>query len=99
MVSISSRRSALIRFLSRCLATRNWLRVTRRMARILSVPGGMIEPRGGKTMIRLAAVLLVLLFPFAAAFPHDDSDRTDDLLKAVKRARLIDLSHAWTNTS
>ena len=47
-------------------------------------------------MIRLAAVLLVSLLPFASAFSHDD---TDDLLKAIRKARLIDLSHAWTNSS
>jgi kynurenine formamidase len=49
-------------------------------------------------MTRLAAVLLLSLFSFAA-FPHDDSDRTDDLLKAIKKSRLIDLSHTWTNSS
>jgi kynurenine formamidase len=50
------------------------------------------------TIGRLAALLLLSLFPFIA-FPHDDSDRTDDLLKAIKKARLIDLSHTWTQTS
>jgi kynurenine formamidase len=49
-------------------------------------------------MTRLAAVLLLSLFSFAA-FPHDDSDRTDDLLKAVRKARLIDLSHTWDKFS
>ena len=49
-------------------------------------------------MTRLVAVLLCSLFPFAA-FPHDDSDRTDELLRAIKKARLIDLSHTWTQQS
>jgi len=49
-------------------------------------------------MTRLAAVLLLSLFSFTA-FPHDDSDRTDDLLKAVRKARLIDLSHTWDKFS
>jgi kynurenine formamidase len=50
-------------------------------------------------MTRLAAVLLLSLLPFSA-FPYDnDPDRTDDLLKAIKKARLIDLSHTWTNNS
>jgi kynurenine formamidase len=48
-------------------------------------------------MTRLVAVLLCSLFPFAA-FPHDD-DRTDELLRAIKKARLIDLSHTWTQQS
>lgn len=48
-------------------------------------------------MIRLAAALLVLLFPFTPAFAHGDS--FDALLNAVTRARLIDLSHTWTNSS
>ena len=49
-------------------------------------------------MTRLVAVLLCSLFPFAA-FPHDDSDRTDELLRTIKKARVIDLSHTWTKTS
>ena len=53
-------------------------------------------------MTRLVAVLLCSLFPFAA-FPHDESDRrgdrTDELLGAIKKARLIDLSHVWTQQS
>jgi len=49
-------------------------------------------------MTRLAAVLLLSLLPFSA-FPHDNDDRTDDLLKAIRKARLIDLSHTWSNNS
>jgi len=33
------------------------------------------------------------------AFAHDDSDGVDDLLRTVKRARTIDLSHTWEITS
>jgi kynurenine formamidase len=58
----------------------------------------MIEIRGGNTMTRLAAVLLLSLLPFSA-FPHDNDDRTDDLLRAIKKARVIDLSHTWTQQS
>jgi kynurenine formamidase len=49
-------------------------------------------------MTRLVSVLLFSLFPFAV-FPHDDSDRTDELLRAIKKAHLIDLSHTWTKQS
>ena len=45
-------------------------------------------------MTRLLAALLLSLVPFSPAFSND-SDRTDDLLKAIKKARLIDLSHTW----
>lgn len=49
-------------------------------------------------MTRLLAALLLSLVPFSPAFSHD-SDRTDDLLKAVRKARLIDLSHTWDKSS
>jgi kynurenine formamidase len=49
-------------------------------------------------MTRLAAVLLFSLFPFAA-FAHDDADRTDALLRAIGKAKVIDLSHTWTQQS
>jgi kynurenine formamidase len=49
-------------------------------------------------MAKLVAALLLSLLPFSPAFSND-SDRTDDLLKAIKKARLIDLSHTWTKTS
>jgi kynurenine formamidase len=49
-------------------------------------------------MNRLAAVLLLSLLPFSAVLAHD-SDATEDLLKAVRNARLIDLSHTWEITS
>jgi kynurenine formamidase len=59
----------------------------------------MIESEEEVTMTRLAAVLLLSLLPFAPAFSHDNDDRTDDLLRAIKKARLIDLSHTWTKDS
>jgi kynurenine formamidase len=53
-------------------------------------------------MTKLVAVLLFSLFPFAA-FAHDlqhnDSDRTDELLRSIKKAKVIDLSHTWTQQS
>jgi kynurenine formamidase len=51
------------------------------------------------TAIKLVAALLLSFLPFAAAFSHDESDRTEDLLKAVRKARLIDLSHTWDKQS
>jgi len=54
---------------------------------------------------RLRRAPLVLAFAAAlaiaapTAFAHDDSDRVDDLLRTVKRARIIDLSHTWEITS
>jgi kynurenine formamidase len=50
-------------------------------------------------MAKLVAALLLSFLPFTAAFSHDDSDRTEDLLKAVRKARLIDLSHTWDKFS
>jgi kynurenine formamidase len=46
----------------------------------------------------LAAVIVALAAPVALA--HDSGrDRTDDLLRTIKRARVIDLSHTWDATS
>jgi len=45
----------------------------------------------------LAAAILAAAVPMASA--DDDSDRVDDLLRAVKRARIIDLSHTWDKES
>src|SRR5882672_3509644 len=50
-------------------------------------------------MTRLVVALLVSLLSFTAAFAHDDDDRTGDLLKAMRKARLIDLSHTWDRFS
>src|SRR5262245_57921487 len=49
-------------------------------------------------MTRLAAVLLLSLLPFSPVLSHD-SDATEDLLKVLRNARLIDLSHTWEITS
>jgi kynurenine formamidase len=49
-------------------------------------------------MTKLVAALLLSLLPFSPAFSND-SDRNDDLLKAIKKSRLIDLSHTWTKHS
>jgi kynurenine formamidase len=49
-------------------------------------------------MAKFVAALLLSLLPFSPAFSHD-SDPTEDLLKAVRKARLIDLSHTWTKQS
>jgi len=49
-------------------------------------------------MAKLVAALLLSLLPFSPAFSHD-SDPTEDLLKAVRKAKLIDLSHTWTKQS
>jgi kynurenine formamidase len=46
----------------------------------------------------LAAGVLTVAAPIALAH-DDDSDRIDDLLRAIKRAKLIDLSHNWEITS
>jgi kynurenine formamidase len=49
--------------------------------------------------VKLAsAAVLLSLAPFNAAYA-EDSDRVGDLLRTVKKARLIDLSHNWEITS
>src|SRR5712692_4586952 len=49
--------------------------------------------------VKLAgAAVLLSLAPIAAAYA-EDSDRVGDLLRTVKKARLIDLSHNWEITS
>src|SRR4051812_804859 len=50
-------------------------------------------------MFKAIAVLALLLAPFAGAFADDDSGSVGALLSAVKKARLIDLSHTWEITS
>jgi kynurenine formamidase len=44
------------------------------------------------------AAVLLSLAPFAAALA-EDSDRVNDLLRSIKKARLIDLSYSWENDS
>jgi kynurenine formamidase len=48
--------------------------------------------------VTLAGAAVLVLAPFASAFAGD-SDRVGDLLRTVKKARLIDLSHDWEITS
>src|SRR5438477_13119628 len=49
--------------------------------------------------VKLAgAAVLLSLASFTAAYA-EDSDRVGDLLRTLKRARLIDLSHNWEITS
>src|SRR5947208_10576317 len=49
--------------------------------------------------VKLAgAAVLLSLASFTAAYA-EDSDRVGDLLRTVKKARLIDLSHNWEITS
>ena len=49
--------------------------------------------------LRRAPLVLAFAAAIAIAAPialaRDDSDRVDDLLRTVKRARIIDLSHTW----
>jgi kynurenine formamidase len=47
--------------------------------------------------ITIASAAVLALAPFSAAYADDSS--VDDLLKAVKKARLIDLSHTWDKNS
>ena len=47
----------------------------------------------------LAVAAVAAATPIAPAFADDDSDRIDELLRAVKRSRIIDLSHTWDKDS
>lgn len=47
----------------------------------------------------IAALCLIVPAPTLADNDHDDSRSAHDLLRAVKKARLIDLSHAWEISS
>src|SRR3981189_1299318 len=47
--------------------------------------------------ITIAGAVVLALAPFASAFAEDSS--AEDLIKAVKKARLIDLSHTWDKNS
>ena len=54
-----------------------------------------------KTVTYAAAAALavaVVAVPMVVA-DNDDSDRVDDLLRTIKRARIIDLSHTWDKNS
>jgi kynurenine formamidase len=47
--------------------------------------------------VAIAGAAVLALAPFTSAFAEDSS--AEDLIKAVKRARLIDLSHTWDKNS
>src|SRR5258706_8446933 len=79
---------------------------------ILLHPARPVNPRGGKSVseptfrtLRSARAILVGAFaafclaPFAPALADDDSGSAGELLRTIKKARLIDLSHTWEITS
>ena len=47
----------------------------------------------------LAAVLAAAAIAAPMVLAHDDSDGLDDLMRIVKRSRIIDLSHTWDKDS
>src|SRR5437870_13027651 len=49
--------------------------------------------------VRLASAAVLLSLASLSAAYAEDSDRVGDLLRTVKKARLIDLSHNWEITS
>ena len=49
-------------------------------------------------VVAVALAVAVVAVPMVVAH-NDDSDRLDDLLRVVKRARIIDLSHTWDKNS
>jgi len=61
-----------------------------------SLPTRRVRRHGYPFVLALGAALAIAA---PIAFAHDDSDRVDDLLRTVKRARTIDLSHTWEITS
>jgi kynurenine formamidase len=54
-------------------------------------------PRTAAYAFAAVSAVAVVVAPLVIA--HDDSDRLDDLLHSVKRARIIDLSHTWDKNS
>ena len=54
--------------------------------------------RGGRLLAVVASTAL-LLGGVATTLAHDDDDDAADLLHAIKKAKLVDLSHPWENTS
>ena len=58
----------------------------------------MHVPRPVAYAAGVALAIAVVAVPMVVA-RDDDSDRLDDLLRVVKRARIIDLSHTWEKTS
>jgi kynurenine formamidase len=58
----------------------------------------MHAPKTAAYAVAAALAIAVVAGPIVVA-NNDDSDRVDDLLRAVKRARIIDLSHTWDKNS
>jgi kynurenine formamidase len=58
----------------------------------------MHAPKTAAYAVAAALAVAVVAVPMVVAH-NDDSDRVDDLLRAVKRARIIDLSHTWDKNS
>src|SRR5207247_2393178 len=48
--------------------------------------------------VTIAGAAVLALAPFTSVFA-EDSDRVGDLLRTIKKARLIDLSSSWENDS
>ena len=58
----------------------------------------MHVPKTVAYAVAAALAVAVVAVPMVVAH-NDDSDRVDDLLRVVKRARIIDLSHTWDKNS
>jgi kynurenine formamidase len=67
----------------------------------MTLPNTSVFPtriRGGRLLAVVASTGL-LLGGVATTLAHDDDDSAADLLHAIKKAKLVDLSHAWANDS
>ena len=58
----------------------------------------MHVPKTVAYAVAAALAVAVVAVPMVVAH-NDDSDRVDDLLRTIKRARIIDLSHTWDKNS
>ncbi len=58
----------------------------------------MHMPKTAVYALAAAVAAAAVTLPIVVA-RDDDSDRLDDLLRVVKRARIIDLSHTWDKHS
>ena len=58
----------------------------------------MHVPKSVAYAVAAALAVAVVAVPMVVAH-NDDSDRVDDLLRTIKRARIIDLSHTWDEKS
>src|SRR5882762_5066630 len=79
---------------------------------ILLHPARPVNPRGGKSVseprfrthrsacaILVGAFAALCLTPLAPALADNDSGNASELLRTIKKARLIDLSHTWDKNS